>query len=145
MIVTPLTQDDEVLACVAIEAESFTTPTFDLAEERARSHARLLVARETEGGPVAGFALFWLVADEVHVLTVATARAHRRRGVGLALVQAMLAVGVDAGSTRALLEVRKDNDAALALYRRTGFERFNVRAGYYADGEDAIEMSRTLP
>jgi ribosomal-protein-alanine N-acetyltransferase len=145
MIVTPLATDDEVRACVAIEAESFTGPTFDLAEERARSYARILVARDTEDGPVAGFALVWLVADEVHVLTVATALAARRRGVGRALVAALLALGAASGGVRALLEVRKDNVAALALYHGTGFEPFNVRARYYSDGEDAIEMSRALP
>ena len=39
-----------------------------------------------------------------------------------------------------LLEVRRSNEGALALYRRLGFALTNVRRGYYADGEDALEM-----
>jgi len=42
---------------------------------------------------------------------------------------------------RILLEVRASNAGAIAMYEALGFERFNVRARYYADGEDAVEMS----
>ena len=43
-----------------------------------------------------------------------------------------------------LLEVRASNVAALALYDRLGFTRFNVRERYYSDGEDGIEMVLAL-
>ncbi len=42
------------------------------------------------------------------------------------------------------LEVRRSNVAALALYRDAGFVAVGVRARYYADDEDAIEMALTL-
>jgi ribosomal-protein-alanine N-acetyltransferase len=40
------------------------------------------------------------------------------------------------------LEVRASNIAAIGLYESAGFTKFNVRARYYADGEDAVEMMR---
>jgi ribosomal protein S18 acetylase RimI-like enzyme len=43
------------------------------------------------------------------------------------------------------LEVRKSNDAALALYRSLGFASVGIRAKYYSDDEDAIEMALVMP
>ncbi len=39
-----------------------------------------------------------------------------------------------------LLEVRRSNASAIALYRRLGFVAMGVRARYYPDDEDAVEM-----
>jgi ribosomal-protein-alanine N-acetyltransferase len=39
-----------------------------------------------------------------------------------------------------LLEVRRSNAAAIALYRRVGFFAMGVRSRYYPDDEDAVEM-----
>jgi len=39
-----------------------------------------------------------------------------------------------------LLEVRRSNDAAIALYRTMDFFATRVRARYYPDDEDAVEM-----
>ena len=38
------------------------------------------------------------------------------------------------------LEVRKSNQAAIALYEKFGFSPVNVVKRYYSDGEDAILM-----
>ena len=43
-----------------------------------------------------------------------------------------------------LLEVRRFNRAAIALYRAVGFFAMGVRARYYPDGEDAVEMALHL-
>jgi ribosomal protein S18 acetylase RimI-like enzyme len=40
--------------------------------------------------------------------------------------------------------VRASNAAAIRLYEAAGFTRFNVREHYYGDGEDAVEMLRSL-
>jgi ribosomal-protein-alanine N-acetyltransferase len=96
------------------------------------------VARE-EGG-VVGYCLSWHVADELHILQVATTALRRRKGIGRALVDESLAYSVAEHVRLVLLEVRRSNAAAIALYRRVGFVASHVRRGYYTDGEDAVEM-----
>ena len=46
---------------------------------------------------------------------------HRRRGLGLAVMATLLAWGAEHGATTAYLQVRVDNEPALALYTRLGF------------------------
>ena len=43
-----------------------------------------------------------------------------------------------------LLEVRRSNAPAIALYRALGFFAMGVRARYYPDDEDAVEMVLAL-
>jgi ribosomal-protein-alanine N-acetyltransferase len=114
-----------------------------LREELVRSWARLRAARD-ESGALLGYALFWHVVDELHLLNVAVAIPWRRQGIGRALVEDLIAYGRAHAVVRILLEVRAGNLAAVTLYEQLGFSRFNVRARYYADDEDAIEMCLLL-
>lgn len=116
----------------------------DLDAELARSFSLILVARDGAGRPL-GFLLAWLVADEVHLIDLGTHPAHRRAGVGKALLRALLARARSQRARLVLLEVRRSNLAALELYRCHGFCATRIRPGYYDSGrEDAIEMSLEL-
>ncbi len=64
--------------------------------------------------------------------------AHQGKGVGRRLLDELLRYA--AGGV-VYLEVRSDNEAAIALYRSMGFEPIGVRSGYY-NGADAITMRR---
>lgn len=113
----------------------------DLEKEAARAWGRISVAREAPGSPAVGFLLVWAVADELHVINVATHPHFRRRGVARALLQAELARAARDRVRLVLLEVRRSNQAAIQLYRTLGFSTLAVRRGYYSDdSEDAIEM-----
>lgn len=102
-------------------------------------------ARVWSVAPDAGVLVAWHVADELHVLSVAVSPSGRRRGTGLALMDALIAYAREQAVRLILLEVRRSNAAAIGLYRKLGFTVFNVRRGYYSnDGEDALELSLTL-
>ena len=105
--------------------------TILLAEERvARTEPRIV-----------GFLIYWLVHDELHILNLATAPEHRRKGVARALLEATVENGRRHRCAMATLEVRRSNDAAIALYRSMNFRSVGIRPNYYVDeGEDAIVM-----
>ena len=120
--------------------EAFPGQPFSMREEVARPWTRLWVAFES--GAPASFLVGWHVADELHILNVATAPAARRRGLAAALIERVLAYAVEHHLRLMLLEVRRSNEPAIALYRKHGFSIFGVRKAYYADNdEDAIEMA----
>ena len=91
-------------------------------------------------GQLAGFICTWLVAAEVQIQNVAVAPAFRRQGVAARLLTHALDRCRESGFEAAWLEVRAGNAAAIALYRRFGFQAAGRRPGYYPDGEDALVM-----
>jgi [ribosomal protein S18]-alanine N-acetyltransferase len=141
--------DPDIDQINAIGQESFSVTTrMEAREEVARpfTHAWVarLVSKRGRAIPV-GFVVTWHVADELHVLNVATAAEYRRRGIGLALMNQALAYARDRKARLVVLEVRLSNEAAIQLYRSMGFFAIGLRPGYYADnGEDALEMVLVL-
>jgi ribosomal-protein-alanine N-acetyltransferase len=133
---------DEVLA---IEKASFTMPwsrNLFLSEFRNRPVSLMLAAhRAGDRRELAGYIVCWVVADEVHILDLATRSDLRKRGIARNLVLAALRTAYARGALRAFLEVRESNRAALKLYEGLGFERTQVRVEYYdLPIEDAIVM-----
>ncbi|WP_188986622.1 ribosomal protein S18-alanine N-acetyltransferase [Saccharopolyspora thermophila] len=79
---------------------------------------------------------------EAEVHTIGVDPAHQGRGVGKALLRALLARADEVRATT-FLEVRTDNEAAIALYRAHGFEIVGLRRRYYQpSGADAHTMRR---
>lgn len=99
-----------------------------------------LVARE--GEVLVGHAIGQLAGDVGEVLELATAPQARRRGVGAALLEALEGALRARGAVELWLELRADNAAAMALYQRQGYAITGRRPRYYADGMDAVLMSR---
>ncbi len=149
--VDPLRPDDpdfEQINAIGQASFSQTTRT-DAREEITRpfTHAwvaRIPAARRAHGTPV-GFLVAWHVADELHILNVATAVQFRRRGVGLALMNRALVFARERKVRLIVLEVRLSNEPAIQLYRSLEFFAIGLRPGYYSDnGEDALEMVLVL-
>lgn len=99
-------------------------------------------------GDARAFVLGCVTLDEAEVLTLATAPAHRRRGLARATLAAFLDHVAKAGATRVFLEVDADNAAARALYGQAGFSLCGTRRGYcrHPDGRrsDALVLERRL-
>jgi [ribosomal protein S18]-alanine N-acetyltransferase len=134
-------QPGDVPAVVAIDASSPGSSAWDESQLRGeidRSWAHLWVAR-IANTPIA-FVATWHVADELHILNIATSESHRRRGHARALIRAALAFAVERKVRLVLLEVRRSNSAAIGLYRSFGFVAMGLRERYYGDSEDAVEM-----
>jgi ribosomal protein S18 acetylase RimI-like enzyme len=99
-------------------------------------------------GYLSGFAVTsWLRQESSAELEgVFVDRAHRRQGIGSALVQACMAWAANTGATTIRLEVRASNAAALALYKSYGFSTLGVRRAYYSvPVEDAVLLEAPVP
>jgi ribosomal-protein-alanine N-acetyltransferase len=96
------------------------------------------------GGEIVGYAGLAAAGDQSDVQTIAVHPDHQRRGIGGALLSALLAEARLRGAAATFLEVRADNPGAQAMYEGFGFERIGLRSGYYDDGTDAIMMMRKI-
>jgi [ribosomal protein S18]-alanine N-acetyltransferase len=107
--------------------------------------SRLYLVAET-GMVLAGYAgVMFLPGGQADVLTIAVREDHWGRGIGSALLGALIDAARDRGCTEMFLEVRADNDRAHGLYLRRGFTNLGIRRGYYQpSGMDAITMQKDL-
>src|ERR1700716_2579798 len=96
---------------------------------------------EDELRSIVGYAGIWVMTDEAHVTTIASAPTTRGRGVGEFLLVALMHRGIEVGARWMTLEVRASNSVAQNLYRKYTFKEMGVRRRYYSDnGEDALVM-----
>jgi len=91
---------------------------------------------------IAGFAGFWIMADEAHIISLAVREELCHQGIGGLLLIATIDLVAQLKTHIITLEVRVSNTAALSLYGKYGFVQVGLRRSYYIDNkEDAILMS----
>jgi len=138
--------DDDLDDLVAMEHELFGPGAWSrqsLAEEIV-GPGRWYVGAESEGALI-GYAGLWFDGDDAQVMTVGTRPEAQGRGVGRLLLDALLDRARELRAGAMFLEVRVDNDPALALYRRAGFEQIGLRKRYYQpENVDAWTMRKDL-
>ena len=82
---------------------------------------------------------------EGQITNIATHPAHRRRGYGNAVTDALLKEAAARNAEQVSLEVRASNASAIALYERLGFAIAGRRKGFYQNPrEDALVMIKTF-
>lgn len=108
--------------------------------------ARVANSREQQRSySLAGYIVARMGADELHINNVAVRENYRGRGIGRSLLEMILTEGIKGGVSRAFLELRAGNDAALALYEKCGFRVTARRQKYYSEPvEDALVMITEL-
>jgi len=127
-----------------IERASYPTPwsrSMFVAELRKPSSVAL--GAYSEEGDLVGYAFVSRYVDAWHVMNVAVATDHRRRGIATTLLEGVFEVTASDSRSGYTLEVRVSNAHAIRLYERLGFEARGIRRGYYTDNrEDALIMWR---
>lgn len=76
-----------------------------------------------------------------HILAIAVDPPYRRRGIGTALMAAILDKLKRRGAKLIRLEVRKSNEGARCFYSKLGFKEREEVPFYYEDGETAVIMT----
>ena len=82
--------------------------------------------------------------SEVELSALVVDPAHRRRGVGEALVRTVLGEAVELGATAVVVVTEPDADDVRALCRRLGFDHARSRDQVRPDGSTAQVLARAL-
>ncbi len=135
----------------ALEEECFAHPwSVDSIEEsfgNPNSHFFVCLG---EDGRVLGYISYYQIRDEAFINNVAVTAAARRQGIGTALVQKAVTDASGNAASFLSLEVRRSNQAAIALYEGQGFDLEGVRKRFYRDPEEdafiyTIHFNQTVP
>ncbi|AKK02362.1 ribosomal protein S18-alanine N-acetyltransferase [Corynebacterium epidermidicanis] len=83
-----------------------------------------------------------LKEPEFEIHTIGVDPAHQRKGIAGELMDQLMHAA-DQYQGPVFLEVRTDNEPAIAMYEKYGFERMGLRKNYYQpSGADAYTMKR---
>ncbi len=131
---------------LAIEAESFEFPWQE--EDFVRClHQRNCIGMVAEcNRRVVGYMVYELTRSRIHLLNLAVAIEHRRRGAGSQMLAKLINKLSSQRRSRITLEVRETNLAAQLFFRANGFRAVSVLHDFYDDTpEDAYLMQYRCP
>ena len=89
-----------------------------------------------------GFILIFKNIDNYEIEAIVVDENYRRKGIGKSLIEYFFNNYLKKGDT-ILLEVSENNDKAIKLYTKYGFEQINKRKKYYND-IDALIMKKVI-
>jgi ribosomal-protein-alanine N-acetyltransferase len=133
----------DLAAIEEIERASYPTPWSRsmFAGELTKASSICLGAFDRETGLLLGYLIISRYVDAWHLMNVAVAAEHRRRGIATRLLDRLFELTAGDGRRGYTLEVRVSNTSAIKLYERSGFRARGIRRGYYTDNrEDALIM-----
>ncbi|MDQ6647003.1 MAG: GNAT family N-acetyltransferase [Pseudomonadota bacterium] len=132
---------------VALEQRSFSADRMSRAQYRRHlvSDTALVLIAGTRPQWLGSAVLFFRTRSQTaRLYSLATDPDARGRGVGRALLDAVIAAARQRDCHALRLEVRTDNRAAIALYEQAGFCRTGSYSQYYEDGADAWRYALPL-
>jgi ribosomal-protein-alanine N-acetyltransferase len=137
----------DVDSVMAIEHTAFPVPwrasayQYEITGNRLATYLVLTVNLGDSPAKLIGYAGFWLLADEVHISTLAVNQEWQHRGLGQLLLLAIMRQAYAEPVRLVTLEVRRSNTAAQALYQKYRFQLVGERPRYYQRQEDALIMT----
>jgi ribosomal protein S18 acetylase RimI-like enzyme len=138
---------DDIPALLAIERQCFTTDRLSRRSFRhllTRGHAVTLL--DENDGRIRGYVLllFSRGTSMARLYSIAVHPEYGRRGVGDRLLEEAESAALEQDCVSMRLEVRRDNPASLALFRRHGYRQFEEVLDYYEDHMDALRFEKRL-
>ena len=136
---------NDVDQIMKIEASGISHPwTRDSIEALINDENKTALKAYVDDGSVIAYVGASYVLDEAEIGNICVLPGYRGRGVGKALLNALMDELKSRGVTVVFLEVESDNSNAVALYEKAGFVQYNTRKDYYGEGRDAMLYRRSL-
>jgi ribosomal-protein-alanine N-acetyltransferase len=134
----------DAAALASIEQASFADPWGERDFAACLERGLLCFVADARGR-LEGYVIANQGADEAEILNLGVLPERRRRGIGRAMVTALLAALASHGAKAVFLEVRASNEAAQALYREFRFLPVGRRSRYYQHPtEDAVILRAAI-
>lgn len=136
-------QEEDLAAVFAIEKENFSRPWTEEGFRGAIEKENTCYLCAFVDKVLVGYAGMWIALDEGEITNVSVKKEYQGQRIGARLLEELFRMGEERGVTDYFLEVRKSNQAAIALYSRFGLEQVGVRKKFYEDPvEDGIVMCK---
>lgn len=146
IVIRPATEAD-LKALVQLEERCFDTDRMSKRSFRTQiqSENNLFLVAELDGKLV-GYILIFMRqgVSMARLYSICVDPAAHGRGIGNRLLDAGEQLAAKAGRIFMRLEVRKDNEPAIALYKRRGYRQFGVYTDYYEDHADALRFHKRI-
>ena len=131
---------------VSLDREYFPDTAWPAEQFRAEisGKTRNFLIAESDG-QIIGYASAFLpsaggVAD---LMTIAVHPDFRRQGIAHHLIEDLENWAAELGADSMMLEVDINNENAIALYTKLGYQKLNIRKNYYGYGKDAQIMKKS--
>lgn len=124
-----------------LEAMCFSMPWSRKSFEEVlhKSDAVYVTAKEEE--KIVGYCGAYVILDEADINQVAVEPFSRKKGIGRKMMEVLLQKLEKSGADAVTLEVRRSNEAAIALYESLGFVTEGIRKNFYEKPvEDGLIM-----
>jgi len=109
-----------------------------------KAHALLLVAEHDELLVAYVLLLYSQGTSLGRVYSLAVEKSWRQYGIAALLMTTAEQAALDDGRSFLRLEVRPDNDKAIRLYEKLGYQPFDIVTDFYEDHADALRLMKVL-
>jgi len=95
-----------------------------------------------ESGGITGFGIMYYASEDAHLLLFAVRSAHRRRGVGSAILRWLEDVARAAGAKRIRVECTRENAVARNFYCEHGYHELEITKKMYRGLKDGVHLEK---
>ena len=90
---------------------------------------------------ISGYAVFYDTSDSIDLFEIAVLKEKQGKGYGDTLLSHTADIFCKNGR-KIFLEVNENNEKAIKLYKKNGFEEISVRKNYYGNNQNAVIMMK---
>jgi ribosomal-protein-alanine N-acetyltransferase len=138
-----LATTDDIMQIFTIFLLNFESPWSPKAINESVQKGSVYVAvKNSDENAILGYIIIYEGFDTVEIMNIAVDDDCKRQGIGEKLLTYIINKYRES-SLDIWLDVRDNNEAAIKLYEKKGFEQIGLRKGYYADEtppRDALTM-----
>lgn len=138
-------QSSDAKELFALEQTLFSEANYPLSYSSFRYHIKnSLLYLAVIDEKIAGYILVLIKRKDAKIYSLGVDSRYRSMGISSKLLQVALHEIKNRGFKKIMLEVRSDNEKALALYKKFEFKIEKKETAFYRDGCDAFIMALDL-